>query len=382
MDRDLKKEVLALFREAKSGKVVIESETSPWFFYVKFFARVENEALQGIDDDTPIIEIPNLSRFLDSAEEYVNVAGKFYSEDKGYMDIVYSNQFAKKLLMDAFVNCSVEDMYDINKYIQQKTAMLINSEKLLHDLKIENKPMFSKRNADENSKPSQDAFLGEMEIANTKVKLYADLYKNHASIEAPLVFLPYMQNEQGEVFYLPGVLFGTSVDAKNKNSAFVGAVQNFSAVQNDRFSKNMDRFIRKVNSGVVPDSIEGNVSPKAVVSFVLFMGFLNSRGVQGIKANNYLPIRYASKIGATNKISLSPEARAEKQERIDADQYNITNKFMFLFARMKHHFENLQLDYNESGCKMDLNMESVREDNVIYDFVRSEKKVLDENEKI
>ena len=259
--------------------------------------------------------------------------------------------------------------------------MLIASQKMFEDLPINGKQIFSKNITNRMRKPNHNINFGTMNIAKTNIGIFADLYKAHAGIEAPVVFLPYFQNTEGDVFYLPSVLFGIEKKGDN-NSAFVGAVQNFSLVQIDKFSKNMDRFIRKVNSGVDPASIEANVSPKAVVSFVLFMQFMKQLEVSSIHANNFLPIRYYSKVRAIDNAPLSKETKDEKQEKIDADQFNITNKFMYLFARMKHHFENLQLDYNESGCKMDLNIESEQKDNIIYDFVKSAKEALNEKEKI
>ncbi|MBQ7579144.1 MAG: hypothetical protein IJT25_01280, partial [Clostridia bacterium] len=188
-------------------------------------------------------------------------------------------------------------------------------------------------------------------------------------------------------------------------NVYIGAIQNFTTKQEDKFSKNMDRFLRKVNSGVPDDSIESNVSPKALVSMVIFMEYACSLGAEYASAYNYLPLRYSSKLGVINakaKNVNNGEVQSEKTtngennseiklitedrnnadvcqtffDKLDADQYNITNKFMYLFARINHHFSSAKTEFSEIGCKINLNLENSEErnDNIIYNILNSAKK--------
>nr|MCR5553743.1 hypothetical protein [bacterium] len=253
-----------------------------------------------------------------------------------------------------------------------------------NNLGLENKPIFSKYVLNKNNQTQGDLFLGNLKIANSNVSMFADFYKTFSSIEAPLVFLPYFKNEIGEVFFLPGVLFGLNKNKQNKGQAFVGAVQNFSPIKDDRFSKNMDRFLRKVNSGLDMASIESNVSPKAVVSMTLFMEFVKSLEIDKVYANNFAPLRYASKENRANFLkSSSDNLQGDLMlEKIDADQFNITNKFMYLFARMKHHFSRIDLDYSDFGCYLNLNLETDNNDNIIYDISRITQQELQNNKQL
>ena len=152
-------------------------------------------------------------------------------------------------------------------------------------------------------------------------------------------------------------------------------MQNFSDKQESRFAKNMDRFLRKLNNGVPAETIEANVSPKAVASFVLFLKYAQSLGIKNVEANNYAPLRYSAKSGIIEK-KHKEDIKEAFFDKIDADQYNITNKFMFLFARIKHHFNNMQLDFSDYNAYLNINFGAINQDNIIYDIASSAENAL------
>ena len=384
MSKNFKAIVEELFDEAQKGEVLIKTKDTPWHFFVKFNTRIEHKNMAKQESDVPVLEIPDYASFLEKLEEYVNVAAMFYGDEKDYLEIVSNSECAKKLILDLFVNCSPEDFFRIENFIALKTNMLKESQLLINSLGLNSKPLFSKYSLNKNNQTQGDLFLGTLNIANNNVSMFADFYKTFSGIEAPLVFLPYLKNETGEVFFLPGVLFGLNKNKQNNDQAFIGAVQNFSPNQDDRFSKNMDRFLRKVNSGLDLSSIESNVSPKAVVSMTLFMEYINSLGINNVYANNFAPLRYASKENRANFLKSSSKNLQNDSifEKIDADQFNITNKFMYLFARMKYHFPEIDLSYSDFGCYLNLNLETKNNDNIIYDISHITQQELQNNKQL
>ena len=382
MNNDFKNIVLELFDEAKVGQINIKTDEGefdiPWRFYVKFFARIEHKNNAVFDENTPVLEIPDLNGFLEKTENYCACAERFYTEDKEYLGIADKNQFYKKLLLDLFINCSPEDFLNIDKFVNNRTNMLLNSQALINSLKLENGKMFSKYFLSKNNNAQNNLYLGNLNAVNATI--YADLYKTHTGMDAPLLFLPYLKNNE-DVFFLPGVLFGVNVNKNGQKSVFVGAVQNFSDKQDSRFAKNMDRFLRKLNSGVQPESIEANVSPKAVASLVLFLEYAKSLGIENVNASNYAPLRYSAKGGALEKRQ-GGVVYDTLFDKIDADQYNITNKFMFLFSRIKHHYHNMQLDFSDFGAYLNINFETKNHDNIIYDIASSAENALQHNKNL
>ena len=356
-----------LFQEAKNGRILIGKEPDAWTFYTQFFVKIENQNPNAFSQDAPTINIPNYARFLQKTEKYLQVAKQFYSSDQQYYEID-DNQFSKKLVLDMLINCSATDFSNIENYVDAKTKVVVQSQKFLSALGLEDRKPFSKQNLSKQSEPQKDLFLGKFDTGENITKIYASIYKNRSSIESPLVFLPYFQDAQTNTFYMPAIMFGLGTDNLGKKSIYIGAVQNFAEKQDSKFAKKMDRYLRKVNSGVDADSIEYQVSPKAVVSMVMFLEYAKNLGAELLYATDFMPLRYNSK---TN----SPKCKdADIKEKIDSDQFNQTNRFMYLFERIEHHFKDINLQILEDGCKMDLQFdEPQNSDNIIFDIAQSAK---------
>lgn len=356
-----------LFQEAKNGRILIGKEPDAWTFYTQFFVKIENQNPNAFSQDAPTINIPNYSRFLQKTEKYLQIAKQFYSSDQQYYEID-DNQFSKKLVLDMLINCSATDFSNIENYVDAKTKVIVQSQKFLSALGLEDRKPFSKQNLSKQSEPQKDLFLGKFDTGENITKIYASIYKNRSSIESPLVFLPYFQDAQTNTFYMPAIMFGLGTDNLGKKSIYIGAVQNFAEKQDSKFAKKMDRYLRKVNSGVDADSIEYQVSPKAVVSMVMFLEYAKNLGAELLYATDFMPLRYNSK---TN----SPKGKdADIKEKIDSDQFNQTNRFMYLFERIEHHFKDINLQILEDGCKMDLQFdEPQNSDNIIFEIAQSVK---------
>ncbi|MCR5553504.1 MAG: hypothetical protein K6F08_02045, partial [bacterium] len=134
MSQKFKAIVEELFDEAQKGEVVVKTKETPWHFFVKFNTKIEHKNSEKQDDSVPVLEIPDYDSFLEKLEEYINVAGKFYENEKGYLEIIDKGQFAKKLMLDLFVNCAPEDFLRIENYIALKTNMLNKSQLFMNNL--------------------------------------------------------------------------------------------------------------------------------------------------------------------------------------------------------------------------------------------------------
>ena len=162
-------------------------------------------------------------------------------------------------------------------------------------------------------------------------------------MEAPYSFTPEFTDGEHS-FMLPSITFGLSTHA---DVAYVYAVQNRSINQKNPLQKDLDRYFRKVGKDVEGEEELMQVSPNALVSFTMFVSYLKEKGVTQIVAKDFLPARYFS-AEATIKERYDDEVAQDKLERLDRDQFNITNKFMYLLMRYNHHFPECQIDYDET----------------------------------
>jgi len=109
------------------------------------------------------------------------------------------------------------------------------------------------------------------------------------------------------------------------------------------------------------------VSPNALVSLTMFVSYLKSMGVTQIVARDYQPARYQS-IESRIAERKEDEIAKKQQEILDQDQFNITNKFMYLFLRYNYHFPACTCDYDIDQGQMIMNIkdESEIKENILY----------------
>lgn len=327
-----------IFNQAKQGVVKIGDEKYPWVFHTKFFADIEN-ASNTTNSGYPVIKITNYALFLDLIEEYFLVAKKFYSRDEEYFDLEKNTDFEEKLFLDLMINATPKDMQNILGYIKTRTEML--------------------------KTPLETGRLDLGEFNGFKVT--GVVTKRWSNLESPFRFIPeFFDPVSKTTFTLPTITFGI-VDGV----AQVGAIQNENPNQTAPAAKKLDRYFRKVNKDVDPEDIIYNISPNALVSFTMFVSYLENLGVKKIESSPFQPIRYNSQKAGKYVYAKSQEAINKIADEMNRNQFNATNKVLYTLLRYAHHFSNTEAYFDENTQTMHLhfsNLPSIKTDNIIYDI--------------
>lgn len=382
MNRNDVKAILdELFFEAKNKRVRFDTPNSeigkeaPWMMNSKFFVKI-NGNFNGKNSGVPVAEIPNEKLLIDYLMKYLDLATKFYAFEQERDDLT-DRAFIKRLIFDLFINCSVADLNDVYRHIKTRTEMLKED-----NLKL------------------NSVFLGYYQAEKIgRCLVTASIMQNHSCMESPLRFQIEFMGQNGEEFMLPAILYG--IDGK---TCYIGAVQNFYTSQKTQLSKKLDRHFRKVNKDIPETSIESEVSPNAVVAFAIFVAYLKQIGVNKVCGTNFLPIRYQTKFEAQRLFAIrekkrleekqdSGELLTEKEKQLLSElqsktpseyaedttnkiQFNVTNRFTYLFARLEFHFDNLEFDYSDYENKIYLKLNDksyTKQGNIIEDIVEMVK---------
>lgn len=320
--------------EAQSGTVSIASnEEDAWKFYVKFLTQIGDSPVSS-DGKTPIVHIANYSKFLSALDRYLKEARSFYEYDKVYFDIK-GDEFDKKLILDLIVNMSNFDMNNVGQYIESRIKML--------QYNI-NTGLFHVGN-----------FMG--------LPINCEIQRIHSNLEGPYRMILWFNDGENE-FYLPMITFGIEDD-----TCHIYAVQNRFGPKENVLAKKLDRYFRKVNKDVPMNEIEGNVSSNAVVGMTMFLSILKQNNIWHVTAPAYLPIRYdSSKLSKTRDVD--QDLVSQIIDKVNRDQYNMTNKFMNLFVRYQYHFSDCDVNFDDNTQAMSLDLCKTRTagDNIIYDL--------------
>lgn len=328
-----------VFNQAQTGIVNIKAKDgSAWRFFIRFYTEINGCKTFKENNKAPILFIPNYNAFLEKTRNYLEIAREFYKNDKNYFDLS-ENEFDKKLFLDLIINASNFDFIDVYKFLDKRQRML------------------------EQKQPEGEYLLGNYRGLNILCKIK----KNRSNLESPYKFDAIFKDSENE-FLLPSILFGLCDD-----TAYVMGIQNFNKIENP-LSKKLDRFFRKVNKSVNMEEIEGNVSPNALVSFTIFNEYMQQQNISKFKATAFMPLRYSgNKIAGYTHTKTKEEAKTFLKKH-NHDQYNITNKLMYMFIRYQHHFNNSQTFYD--SIKQEITLAVPQEnttsgDNIIYDIANS-----------
>ena len=190
--------------------------------------------------------------------------------------------------------------------------------------------------------------------------LDVNITKNDSKLEGPYKFnIKFTSN--GETFTLPNIVFGIT-----GHKAHVYTIQGKRNRDNSALAKKLDRYFRKFGKNIDEKDIEGEVSTNALAAITIFSSYMKNQGIAEIEAPVYLPLRYKT-------------AEILQKERLDADQFNITNRFAYTLLRYATHFEDSDFYYDESSQKCYLKINDnihQHDDNEIYNFEGKIKKGL------
>lgn len=310
--------------QAQCGVVYIGS----WKYCVKF--DLNKMYYQGC-----VLDLGN-TNFLDEVKNYLSQAREFYINDKDYYELD-DMSFDEKLFMDLFVNMTNFDLENIDKCLEERTAMILP----------------------ENDFITKPVTIAQLEGADIEISVL----KNTSNLEAPFRFRTVMRNGEDE-FLLPDISFGVIDDCLR-----VYAVQRKRDEQTCKTAKKFDRYFRKFNKGVdMDDEITSQISTNALAAVTIFLGYMKNQNINKVKAFGFMPLRYNAKVETAARKLKDEHEFEEFLEENDRNQFNITNKFFNTMFRYAHHF-GLNVEYDEIHECLDMNLEekkTVDSDNVIH----------------
>lgn len=171
--------------------------------------------------------------------------------------------------------------------------------------------------------------------------------KNNPILETPYSFCPYIvrDKENNEIFSLPKVYFGIS-----NNKCFIYSVKNDKNINDNSYSKKINRILYKVNKNIEDDYELDNikdVSPSALISISMFLKVLKENNITKVNIVDFMPIRYKAKEYALNKKISKLQKTFSKEEfdnmKINIQkeqekiQNNMTDKLLRNFRRLEYH---------------------------------------------
>lgn len=346
------KEVIdKILKQAEKGIVTIGEKESSWTYKIRFFANIGTSKKENVDDKYLVVDIPDFKLFVSKVEKYLNKAAPFYKKDQEYFGL-NDKGYLEKLFLFLMVNMSAADAANVYEYIDNRTKMLEGD----YSKNCFGLGQFSYKKG----LSSQDVWMGGL------------VSKNRSSLEGPYKFSIMCISDKGDQFNLPAITFGIAEDV-----VYVYAVQNTKVKQGGVLAKDLDRYFRKVNKGIDSDDMIANVSPNALVALTIFNAYIEKLGVKKMIAKDFLPLRYMASVD-------SPKGESEEGlQKIDRDQFNMTNKFMYLFLRYGYHFPSSEAAYDDAKGEVSVGLggEKAVEENIIYQLSDAVKNYDDfENE--
>jgi len=361
--------LIDLFNDAQNGKVVIgmpESQYGTMLFDTKFYVKMDDRYAQNPsmaqlapnkerDDDKAVINIPDFNSLVNLAENYLAVARKFYSQDKSYWLLDEDDYgFDKKLLLDLFVNCGINDFNNIETYLQTRTSMLKSS-------------------------VNEDLIdMGEYNSLQIKSKIS----KEHSFMESPYTFNALMIDPDGGKYSLPSIYFGVEDDTvylyaiKHKKASIkkLTEEQSAQAEKDAALHKKLDRYLRKVNKGIAPDEVM-MVAPNAIVAITLFAEYMKENNLFKLVAPSFMPIRYQGKRDSVARRLTTKQEIDAWTDEYDGIQYNVTNRLIDTLHRYAQFFDDSSCYYDDISTntyiKLSKNKKMQKVDNIIYDIAQS-----------
>lgn len=326
-----------IFMEAEKGKIVVDTTNNSMVYPTRFFV-CESGITNTKNSSCPTIIIHNKQDFLLKIQKYLETAIDFYLDTQSYFEL-NDRDFKKLLLTCLILNAGNGDFNNFEKYVETRTNLL-------------------------NSTICEGT---KKHFQNGQYTIFSKTEKLKPNLEGPYKTTFYFDGLERGQYVLPSVIYGQS-----GNIVCVYAVQGKKGKQEGRLAKDLDRYLRKLNSGIQDKDYIGEVSPSSVASLTMFFKKLKNEGVNEVEVTPFMPLRYQTKhnqinIKGNKKGTDKREVKAE-QEWQDSLQFNMTNKLSYLFLRYAHHFDGTSINYNFNNEKIELKISSknTKNGNVIY----------------
>ncbi|MBE6158633.1 MAG: hypothetical protein E7159_02265 [Firmicutes bacterium] len=322
-------------------------------------------SIDHVDYRYPVIEISNYKEFFSLMLDY---AKKFSKDDRV---VVYMTNlgFAYDYL---FLRMTPDDFLDVNLFLKRNIKMLDDNtfDDIVDDKVIE----------------STSFYEGQILFANDSRAYLYDEDNNQ---------MRFILSDRRNDYCLPVVRYDI-YDNNGVKTCQIGSIQDKFNIANKKYNKDyfkvMNRLKYKVNEGV-EEELKEDIEPTKLISLVLFIRLLYSRGIKNIsipsmyvldydfheKMDKRIKYNFESKWTEDLK-KLSPERyeecyreylkKANKQDYISKAK---TTDFIRLFERLMYHFKDIEItNYpNEVSSYMNIKINSL--DNVDSEQI---KKIL------
>lgn len=322
-----------LLKEASVGKVIIDGDEAP----IAFNSNIEGNYL-GNDSNMSTLVVNRLDDFIRMLTEYIELELRLGRKQVRYVE--EDKNRIKALMAYMFVNMSTEDFLNPVEAVRKKIAFLKDT-------------TFSLLNDDINV-----GVLGGVNL-NIKQEIQSIYMETPYRIDFTL-------EKDGKIVELPYISYGI-VKENGEKTCYIYSIMNHKVNKDDEeLKKKVNRFLYKLNEGVYasesqefkdykegrsdyyPENIS-DVTPSFVLSTVIFLTLLQSKGIENIKVVPYLPLRYLSRDIMAREVN-DENIRKQRIERNNQIQNNATEKMIRTLRRASYHMgcvEEISYPYEE-----------------------------------
>ena len=308
-------------------------------YHMSFNYIIEGNYIIG-DYNNPTFKISNLNIFIQKLTVLINLMAKFHLEDKEYFEFS-ENNFLDYLLVSCFSNMSESDLNFPLSYLDRQI------------------------NAYSRSYNFEDVVVGSLNLKEKNILVNSVTKKNRSTMEAPL-YTQFYFSYNGEKYLLPKIHYYIV-----NNKCYIMGIQNGKNKQDNTLSKNMSRYLRKLDKGLDDISqsengevlTEKDISPSFLAALILFIS--SNKNISSFYFPDYLPLRYINKVGVLND-------KGEDIAEADRIQTNVTNKLLLTASRVGLHFDNSEISLNSDGfLQLQFNSSQKNKANIITDLYNS-----------
>ena len=312
-----------LIKETCNGKVIIDNEEWPYSFntIIEDKIRLENK------DNNICLIIKNEEEFFKLLEEYINLE---LSINRKILNITNEKDKIKFLIVCLFANGTTEDFINPENFIGRNIYFLKDNTFNYLDRGV-------------------SVEIGNI-VKDSNIEIKRE--QNSTMMETPYKITYTIKNKE-EKHELPSIYYGI-VEENGIKKCYIYGIQASKKNENNKFNKNINRLLYKINEGVedtqeyynyknnksdyYPEGNISDVTMSFILSLNMFVTLLQSENIQEIKAVPYLPVRYNSR-----ELAASRSNREDLFERNKRIQTNLTNKFIRTFRRLEEQNKNIKV---------------------------------------
>lgn len=333
-----------ILNEAQTGRVVIGDEKGGYFqFNSRFYAEIEG-VTNAKSNKYPIFKIYNFNSFIDSLDEYLKNARIFYKDDKEFFNLSdYS--FNKKLVFDLFINATIFDAVDFERYVLIRTDMI------------------------DDDITSTTTTVGGIQ----GLEVIYETVKTRSNADAPFRFDIKIVDENGEEYYLPSVYY-----ARTNNLTYIYSIKNIRKKQNKRMPKHVMDFFRSMNMGLPKIGVIHGIPNNVFSSLTILLLNEQKNGRFEIMIPCAVPLKRYVKYHTNKMIGFrhldDRWNKINEESNHPFNKLNKTSRFMKLLLRFNYHFPSSALYYDEVSKQIKIslpnNLENEKDQNVIQELYR------------